>query len=186
MKSILERVSGFVQKKPRPIPRTGASYAATEHFCSSEIKRYVEMHQQCEKEDQTTRLLEGEIDLLLRNYHNYNINKKSGAHYREKGLVHGTKTQFEHIIPVVVARGLLLEGRITIDEALNIPTCKLSEKNHKKLGSNKLGTTTPDIGNFLKRYQLLDIEIETRDGLLIDTATWTLQQHYDYFAHLKI
>jgi hypothetical protein len=75
----------------------------------------------------------------------------------------------------------LLFGRLTVDEALNIPTCRLSADKHKKLNSTKLGSTTPDIYWFWQRYQELGIQIETHDGNDVDPAVWNLDTHYEYF-----
>ena len=110
-----ERVINFAQKKPTPVKRGGASYDATQQFCKSEIERYVAMYKQLKVEDQTARLLRDMIDVLLRRYHGYSIKENIGAHYYETGLTHGTKTEFEHVIPASVARDLLLFDRITVD-----------------------------------------------------------------------
>jgi hypothetical protein len=178
----MERVQGFAQKKPTPVKRGGASYDATYQFCQGEIERYVELYKQLKMEDQTARLIRDMIDVLLRRYHNYAIKENIGAHYCEKGLAHKTKTEFEHVIPASVARDLLLFGRLTVAEALNIPTCKLSAAKHKKLNSTKLGSTTPNIYWFWQRYQDLGIELETHDGVKVDTTTWNLDTHYEYFV----
>jgi hypothetical protein len=182
MKPLKERVSGFAQKKPTPVKRGGASYDSTHVFCKSEIERYVAMYQQLTVEDQTARLIRDMIDVLLRRYHGYSIKENFGAHYCEKGLPHGTKVEFEHVIPASVARDLLLFGRLTVEEALNIPTCELSKENHKKLNSTKLGSTTPDIYWFWQRYQSLGIQVETHDGTAVDMLTWNLDSHYNYFS----
>jgi hypothetical protein len=181
MKTLTERVSSFAQKKPTPVKRGGASYNATQQFCKTEIEKYVEMYQQLTVEDQTARLVRDMIDVLLRRYHGYAIKENIGAHYFEKNLPRGTKTEFEHVIPAAVARDLLLFGRITVDEALNIPTCRLSATKHKKLNSTRLGSTTPDIYWFWQRYQDLEVEIETHDGNAIDISNWNLDSHYTYF-----
>jgi hypothetical protein len=181
MKTLMERVTGFAQKKPTPVKRGGASYDATYQFCQSEIERYVEMYKQLKVEDQTARLIRDMIDVLLRRYHGYSIKENIGAHYYEKGLAHGTKTEFEHVIPASVARDMLLFGRLTVDEALNIPTCFLSATKHKTLNSTKLGSTTPDIYWFWKRYQSLNITVETHDGVAVDMDTWNLDSHYQHF-----
>jgi hypothetical protein len=77
---------------------------------------------------------------------------------------------------------MLLYDRLTIDEALNIPTCKLSKSKHKKLNSTKLGSTTPDIWDFWARYRNnLTVKIETHDGTPVDLKTWDLNKHYEYF-----
>jgi hypothetical protein len=85
------------------------------------------------------------------------------------------------VIPASVARDLILFGRLTVDEALNIPTCRLSAAKHKKLNSTKLGSTTPNIYWFWQRYRELGIKLETHDGVAIDVSTWNLDSHYSYF-----
>jgi hypothetical protein len=80
-----------------------------------------------------------------------------------------------------VARDLLLYDRLTVNEALNIPTCRLSAVKHKKLNSTRLGSTTPDIYWFWQRYQQLGIQIETHDGTKVDMTAWNLETHYTYF-----
>jgi len=181
MKTINERVDGFVQKKPPTVKRGGPSYDATYNFCRAEIERLVEMYRQLGVEDQTARLIRDGIDVWLRRYHGYCIKENIGAHYFETGLKASDKTEFEHVTPAAVARALLLAGRITVDEALNIPTCRLSKAKHKKLNSTRLGSTTPDIAYFFKRYADLGVKIETHQGDAIDLGTWTLQDHYNYF-----
>jgi hypothetical protein len=143
------------------------------------------MYRRLKVEDQTARLIRDVMDFLLRRYHGYSIKENIGAHYWEKGLAHNAKTEFEHVIPAAVARDLLLFDRLTIDEALNIPTCQLSREKHKKLNSTKLGSTTPDIYWFWQRYQELGIKIETHDGTEVDTVTWNLDTHYNYFGVKK-
>jgi len=181
MQTLIERVGGFAQKKPTPVKRGGASYDSTYKFCSRGLKTCIWMYKRLEVEDQIARLIRDVMDFLLRRYHNYAIKENIGAHYFEKGLPHGAKTDFEHVIPAAVARDLLLFDRLTINEALNIPTCRLSAAKHKKLNSTKLGSTTPDIYWFWQRYQSLGIEVETHDGTAVDVANWTLDNHYSYF-----
>lgn len=182
MKPLIERVSGFAQKKPTPVKRGGASYDATHKFCVRGLKLCVWMYKRLSVEDQTARLIRDVIDFLLRRYHGYSIKENIGGHYREQGLAHDAKTEFEHVIPASVARDLLLFERLTIEEALNIPTCQLSKEKHKKLNSTKLGSTTPDIYMFWQRYADLGIKVETHDGTKVDMAKWNLDKHYKYFG----
>jgi len=177
-----ERVLAFAQKKPTPVKRGGASYDATYKFCVRGLKLCVWTYRRLKVEDQTARLIRDVMDFLLRRYHGYAIKENIGAHYYEKGLPHGAKTEFEHVIPAAVARDLLLYDRLTIDEALNIPTCRLSASKHKKLNSTRLGSTTPDIYWFWQRYQSLGIQVETHDGTAVDTVTWNLDSHYKHFG----
>ena len=179
----MERVSGFSQKKSAPVIRNGHSYDATYRFCSRSLKILVRIYRRLPAQDQTARLIRDVMDFLLRRYHEYAIKETIGAHYIEAGLKHGAKIDFEHVIPAAVARDLLLVGRLTIDEALNVPTCRISAKNHEKLNSTKLRSTTPDIYWFWQRYQSLGIAMKTHDGTAVDTATWNLDTHYQYFAN---
>lgn len=181
MKPLMERVSGFAQKKPTPVKRGGASYDATYKFVARGLKLCIWMYRRLKVEDQTARLVRDVMDFLLRRYHNYAIKENIGAHYYERGLAHNAKTEFEHVIPASVARDLLLYDRLTIHEAMNIPTCRLSAEKHKRLNSTILGSTTPDIYWFWQRYQGLGITVETHDGTDIDMAVWNLDSHYEYF-----
>jgi hypothetical protein len=180
--SLKERVLSFAQKKPTPVKRGGASYDATYKFCVRGLNLCVWTYRRLKVEDQTARLIRDVMDFLLRRYHGYAIKENIGAHYYEKGLAPGTKTEFEHVIPASVARDLLLYDRLTVDEALNIPTCRLSAAKHKKLNSTRLGSTTPDIYWFWQRYQSLGIQVETHDGTAVDTVTWNLDSHYKHFG----
>jgi hypothetical protein len=182
MKTLMERVSGFAQKKPKPVKRGGASYDASYNFCKSEIEQLVERYKKLTVEDQTARMIRDVIDFLLRRYHGYAIKENFGAHYREVGLSRDTAVHFEHVLPASVARDLLLVERLTIDEALNIPTCRLSAANHERLSDLKLGSATPDIYWFWQRYQALDIAVETHDGTAVDVESWNLDSHYQYFS----
>jgi hypothetical protein len=183
-KSLIERVNGFAQKKPTPVKRGGASYDATYRFTSRGLNLCVWMYRRLKTEDQTARLIRDVIDFLLRRYHGYAIKENIGAHYYETGLAHGTRTDFEHVIPAAVARDLLLFDRMTIDEVLNVPTCRLSAAQHKKLNSTKLGSTTPDIYWFWQRYAHLGIVVQTHDGTAVDMSTWNLDTHYTHFQRL--
>lgn len=182
MKTLMERVTGFTQTRPAQVKRNGQSYAATYRVCYDDLERLIGEYKRLEVYDQTARLTKDKMDNALRRYQNYSIKENIGAHYYEKGLPHNAKTEFEHVIPAGVARDLLLHDRLTINEALNIPTCRLSAEKHKKLNSTKLGSTTPDIYWFWRRYQELGIEVETHDGTAVNMADWNLDTHYQYFS----
>jgi hypothetical protein len=159
MKSLMERTQGFAQKKPAPVKRGGASYDATYRWAHRKLTAAVEEYRALPSEDQTARLTRDEMEFVLRRYQNYCIKENIGAHYYEVGLAHDAKTEFEHVIPAVVAR----------------------ESKHKTLNKTKLGSTTPDVYWFWQRYQDLGIKIETHDGTEVDTQTWNLDNHYNYF-----
>lgn len=164
------------------VQRSGTSYQQTDDFVRSELERHVERYRELDSHDQTARLIRDEIDDLLRRYHGYCIEQNQGAHYRESGLGADVSTEFEHTIPAKVARDALLVGRMTIDDALNIPTCALSAAKHRELASTGLAKVTPDPYWFWRRYRDLGIKIETRDGVPVDLETWNLDTHYDYFS----
>jgi len=181
MTTLMERVGGFTQTKLTPVKRGGASYDATYRWAVTKITDAVAKYKAHTVEDQYARLLRDDIEFALRRYQNYAIKENIGAHYFEKGLRSGVKTEFEHVIPARVARDLLLRDRLTIGEALDIPTCRLSATKHKKLNSTKLGSTTPDIYWFWKRYKSLGITVATHDGTAVDMTTWNLDSHYKHF-----
>ncbi len=164
------------------VQRSGASYQQTEDFVRAELERHIRRYSELDSHDQTARLIRDEIDDLLRRYHGYCIEQNQGAHYRETRLGADIKTEFEHTVPAKVARDALLVGRMTINDALNIPTCELSEQRHRQLNSTGLGKTTPDPYWFWRRYKTLGIDIETRDGIKVDLDTWNLDTHYEYFG----
>ena len=185
MKTLMERCYGFTQVKPVPVKRGGPSYNATYEWAFNRLEQYRAEYQALSVEDQTARLIRDDIDHTLRRYQNYSIKENIGAHYYERALSHNAKTEFEHIIPASVARDMLLYDRLTVNEVLNIPTCRLSKKKHRILNSTKLGSTTPDPYWFWQRYQDLGIQVETHDGNEVDTVTWNLDSHYSYFNVAK-
>lgn len=164
------------------VKRSGASYQQTYDFVRAEIQRHVDRYRTLETHDQTARLIRDEIDDLLRRYHEYCIEQSQGAHYRQVGLAEGEVTEFEHAVPAKVARDAVLSGRMTIDDALNIPTCVLSQSKHRELAAQGLARTTPDTYWFWRRYQNLGIEVVTRDGVKINMNDWNLDDHYQHFA----
>lgn len=164
------------------VKRSGSSYQQTEDFIKSELERHIQRYRELDSHDQTARLIRDEIEDNLRRYHEYCIEQNLGAHYRERGLSRGSDIEFEHIIPARVARDALITGRMTVDDALNIPTCDLSAVKHRELAGNGFAKTTPDPYWFWRRYKNLGIDIETRDGLRVDLDTWNLDTHYEYFG----
>jgi hypothetical protein len=181
MATIRERVEGFRQTKPTPIRRGGLSYDQTHKFTERALKLCLRHYRRLTSVDQTANLLRDTMNNLLREHHDYAIKENFGGHYVQVGMKPKEKKEFEHVIPMTVIVGLLISGRITIQEAMNAPTCQLSKRNHKRLNSNQLASSTPSIPDFFQRYQDLGVTIRTYDGTLVDTQTWDLDQHYEYF-----
>jgi hypothetical protein len=179
MQNLLERIDGFIPVVHTRVTRNADAYSETEKYERETIANLLIMLPQAAHE-QRQRLIRDDIDNALRRYHEYCIEQgASGAHYREVGT---TDTDFEHIIPNKIIRGLLIDGRITIDEAFNAPTCELSKDKHKELGRLGWGGSTPSIKNFwIRYYQVFPaIKIETCDGHSVDLKAWDLQKHYQY------
>ena len=180
MQTLIERIEGFVPVVHTRVTRNDDAYRETEIYFRESLEALLTMLTQAEHE-QRQRLIRDDIDDARRRYHEYCIEQgTTGAHYREVGA---TKTDFEHVVPNKIIRGLLIDGRITIAEAFNAPTCELSKDKHKEIGRLGWGGSTPSIKNFWKRYAQVypDIQIETCDGHVVDMTTWNLETHYEYF-----
>lgn len=180
MQTLIERIDGFVPVVHTRVTRNDDAYRETEIYFRASLEMLLKQLQEAEHE-QRQRLIRDDIDKALRRYHEYCIEQSpTGAHYREVGA---KETDFEHVVPNKIIRGLLIEGRITLDEAFNAPTCNLSKNKHKEIGRLGWGDSTPSIVNFWRRYTQVypDIQIETCDGHIVDLATWNLEQHYKYF-----
>jgi hypothetical protein len=81
----------------------------------------------------------------------------------------------------------MLAGVLTVEQALNAPTVRLSRSKHKMLGEAGWSSSTPNMWLPFKRYsQVFTAEFQTHDGTAIDPETWTLERHFEYFDHLII
>lgn len=180
MKPIMERVEGFVPVTYKPVIRGGTSYHETEKVTRFVLRLCLRLYKRLDSANQIARLIRDYIDVTLRRYQNYSIKERIGAHYKEVGLKPGDEVDFEHVIPEKIIRDLLIQGRITIDEAMNSPTCLIKRSKHKKINET-MAKSTPSLGNFWDRYKGIKIKIETHDGTVVDMSTWNLGTHYSYF-----
>lgn len=181
MSTVQEQIESFKDFEPARVVRNGQAYVETSNFIRSELERLLGMYKKLTKVNQTGRLTRDQIDNLLRRYHDYVIAGKYVAHYRQKGLKIKKGNIFEHVIPQRTIRNMLIAGVITIDQALNAPTCLISKDMNDILTKNKLTKTTPNKWWYWQRYTLLAIEIETYDGTPVDQTTWNLATHWEYF-----
>lgn len=181
-----ELIESFTDFEPARVSRNGQSYKETEQFINQELVRYLAMYGKITRMNQTARLIRDQIDNLIRRYHDYVIQGRYQAHYRERGIITKEGNVFEHVIPAKTVRNLLIGQRITITQALNSPTCLISVSSDRILRENKLSKKTPNPWMFWSRYKILGIDIETYDGTKIDQSTWNLQTHWDYFQNEKI
>jgi len=180
--SLQNLMEGYQPGDPPKVQRSGESYQQTYTYLRDNIERLVNRYRAHDRHDQTGRLIRDDIENALRRYHEYCIEQNLGAHYRQRGLARGEDVDFEHVIPAKVVRDALISGRMTVDQAFNVPTCDLGHAKHKELASRGMAKTTPCPFWFWRRYQGLGVEIETRQGELIDLETWNLDRHYEYFG----
>lgn len=179
MKQLKILVEGYKNKNYQRVRRGDESYRQTYDLTKQELERLVKMYQEHFSEDQTARLLRDSIDHWIRRYHDYCVRGSIGSHYREVGVVQGASV-FEHVIPASSVRDMLIEGRLTIDQALNAPTCLIKKDSDDQLRKNGLSSTSPDNWNFFKRYSVLGSHFTTYNGKDIPDQ-WSLEDHFKMF-----
>lgn len=170
------------------VTRNEQAYADTIALTTSELTRLVDMYKQGGNL-QHLRLLRDSIDHWIRRYHGYTIGGSIGTHYVEVGLPATVKGIFEHVIPASKLRDMLINGTLTINQALNAPISRVSSLTDHYLRNEGLVSTNNDYWHFFRRYSSLtactielEVEIQTHDGKAIDLDKWTLQDHYNYFG----
>jgi hypothetical protein len=180
-----EQIESFKDVEPDRVQRDGLAYAETTEFITTELFRQLASYRKLTRITQRGRLIRDEIDDLIRRYHEYVIAGKIKAHYRQIGVYEKKGNVFEHVIPLRTVRNMLIAGVVTIDQALNAPTCLIKPDSNQLLSKNKLVKKTPNAWMFWQRYAGLEITVETHDGTPVDMLVWDLDQHYQYFKHLS-
>ena len=182
MTSLKTLVENFQEVHYPRVIRNSNSYIQSEEFIKGEISRLLGMYEKLTTVNQTARLIRDGIDMYLRRYHGYSIEGNIGSHYRQKDVT-ADVCDFEHVIPQAKIRDLLIQQRITIDQAMNPPTCLIHKDLHRTLKEEGWASKTPDIYYFWRRYtNIFNIEIEVFNGRSIDTSSWNLDDHYSYFS----
>jgi hypothetical protein len=184
LKESLEKFTAPVYSKTK---RTAETYKTVATRCNTQLARFIDEYRAVENDQQLLREIRTDIDEQIRRYHEYCIKQRDNmaAHYHEQGA--DTETDFEHLIPLKRIRDLLLAGAITVEQALNAPTVKLSRVKHVQLKDAGWASATPDMWLPFRRYsQVFEATFETHDGVSVDPNTWTLERHFDYFKHLII
>lgn len=188
MKTLQESLSQFISPVYGKTRRTSDTYRTVAIHCADSIQRSVSLYLATKNDQQKLREIRNDIDYYLRRYHEYCIKQRDGmgAHYHERSA--DQETDFEHLIPAARVRDLLLASAITVEQALNAPTVKLSRHKHEQLKDAGWASHTPDMWLPFRRYSQVfaDAVFETHDGIVIDPETWTLERHYEYFKHLVI
>jgi hypothetical protein len=173
-------VESFAKRTYKKVQRGERSYRDTYNITVSELERLVAMYKDCIDEDQTARLIRDSIDHWIRRYHDYAIRGDIGAHYRQVGIVQG-QTVFEHVIPANEIRDMLIEGKLTVKQALNAPTCLIRKEDDVRLRKSGLSASSPSRWFFFRRYLGLDSTFTTYNGQTVNLDTWTLEDHYRFF-----
>jgi hypothetical protein len=184
LKEDLESFTAPVYGKTR---RSAATYKTVADYCAKNLVRLLQEYTEVKNDQQLLREIRNDIDYYLRRYHKYCIEERDGmlAHYHEIGA--DADCDFEHLIPAARIRDLCLARRITVEQALNAPTVRLSRAKHMMLKDAGWASATPDMWLPFRRYsQVFAATYQTHDGTAVDPETWTLEQHFKYFEHLAI
>lgn len=180
-KTLKENIEGYVPRRfhLKKIAHTDATVKITRELTIAELTRLLDLYHKHGAEDQTARLWRDSMDHWIRRYHGYCIVDEIGSHYKQVDL--DEKGILEHVIPLSNVRTMMINGKLTIEQALNAPMCRISREKDVMLRENGLVNSTPDLWNFFKRYRDLGIDIQDVDCNLIDLNTWTLEDHYNKF-----
>lgn len=185
--TLQESLEQFVAPVYGKTNRTSDTYRTVAAHCTTHIQRLVAEYRAVENNQQLLREIRNDIDYYLRRYHEYCIKQRDGmqAHYHEIGA--DDDCDFEHLIPAARIRDLLLADTITVEQALNAPTVRLSRAKHAALKDAGWAAKTPNMWLPFERYtNVFQAQYQTHDGTAIDPLTWTLERHYNYFKHLII
>lgn len=184
LKESLEQFTAPVYGKTKRSPDT---YSTLAKRCLIQIEKLLIEYQSVKNDQQWLQEIRKDIEYYLRRYHEYCIEQRDGmkAHYHEVDA--DDECDFEHLIPASRIRDLLLASAITIEQALNAPTVRLSRAKHAMLKDAGWSSKTPNMWLPFERYtNVFDAKYQTHDGTAIDPTTWTLEKHYEYFKHLNI
>ena len=184
LKESLEQFIAPVYSKTK---RSAETYQTVARRCLTKITELVVEYRSVRNDQQLLREIRNDIDYYLRRYHEYCIQQRDGmkAHYYEVGA--DEDCDFEHLIPAARVRDLLLANAISIQQALNAPTVRLSRAKHAALKDAGWSSKTPNMWLPFKRYtEVFDTAYQTHDGTVIDPETWTLEKHFEYFKHLVL
>ena len=181
MNNLKKLVESYQPTAYTRVKRSEQTHLESAKLTKQEISRLLSLYQH-QQTLQEKRLVRDAIDHWLRRYHGYVIEGGIGSHYVEVGVTLKSCI-FEHIIPARDALDMLLQGIMTVDQAMNIPTCLISKDNDQILRESGLSQSSPDYWLFFRRYAVLDSQFATHDGNQMDADVWTLENHYNYFQN---
>lgn len=172
-------------KDRRITERSQGLYGQT-YFClHNEVERLVSAYQEIpEAKQQHRRLLRDGIDNNVRRFHQYCIQQNNQfpvQHYVDiDALENGEPTVFEHVLPMSIARDLLLDNIFSIDQVFTLPTCSLGRDKDKVLKDKGWNNDTPDIYHYWKRYsESFDVDgvIKCADGDSVNFSE-SIEDHF--------
>jgi len=187
VESLQESLNKFCVPDYGKTHRSPETYWTVARYCSENLVELVTDYDRASGNPQMLREIRNDIDYYLRRYHEYCIQQRDGiqAHYHEVDAEE--QCDFEHLIPASRIRDLLLANVITVEQALNAPTVRLSRSKHVALRSSGWGSRTPNMWQpFLRYTGVFEAQYQTYDGTVIDPVTWTLEDHYRHIQHLTI
>jgi hypothetical protein len=187
MSTLQENMQNMRGKKYVNVKRNDKAYEQALSTTTEELERLLDLYRNTViEDDMRARLLRDSIDHWIRRYHKYAIQGKIKSHYHQRGISLSAKDCiFEHVIPASTIRDKLIAGELSINQALNVPTCRVSRSVDSLLRQKGLHDSTPDAWFFFKRYKiaLADIAIDTYNGQsVVDLDKWTLQDHFNFFG----
>lgn len=187
MPTLQESMQNLRGKRYSKVKRDAKAYRQCEESTIEELERLVDLYRNnVVEDDMQARLWRDRMDNAIRRYQEYCIQGRIKSHYNQSGVSLAAKdVTFEHVIPARIIRDKLIDGEITITQALNMPTCRVSKTVDQALRDNSLHDSTPDGWFFFKRYQIVapTIAVETYNGQTVnDLAAWTLQDHFNFFG----
>lgn len=181
-------------KTRKRVQRNDESYKQCHETTAFELERLLDIYKNTVfDEDMRARLYRDYIDRTIRRYHDYAIKGKIKSHYRQRNVSMANEDSiFEHTIPEGVIRDMLIDEVITINQALNSPTCRVSRTHDRMLSDRGLHDNNPEPWFPFRRYvngmsetvngQLVMPEFETYNGQLItDLNTWSFGNHCSFF-----
>ena len=179
MSKLKTLVESYQPAQYKRVARGDDSYKSTVELTEKELARLVSLYS-VQQTLQEQRLIRDAIDHWLRRYHGYAIEGSIGSHYVEQG-VDQKDCIFEHVIPASKVRDMLLQGILTIKQAMNTPTCLISSANDHLLRKHGHVSSSPDYWKFFNRYAVLKSKFATHNGQAVDSA-WNLQKHFEFFG----
>lgn len=172
------------------VTRGSDSYATTNRVVRKQVGDLLELHRRSmsaadssQAAPQECRLIRDFIDRWLRRYHQYAIRENKKARHYVQDDIELRNACFDHVLPMACVTHLLLKGALSVEQAMNSPTCYISKENDKFLRENGLAKKTPSRVRFFERYEILKCRVVFWNNKAeVDIKNWTLKDHFRHFG----